>query len=108
MYDGASLSVLCYVAVQYGCSSSWRTQYSSVLDAVSDVASIDRFWQDLVMSNRLTPDFQVALARSPLDAGADINAQDGHGRTALHFAIAANPATITDLLLEREVTFCQT
>lgn len=50
-------------------------------------------------SAALRGDLQAAQAL--LDAGADVNAQDGRGRTPLHCAVDANSPEMIRLLLER-------
>ncbi len=43
----------------------------------------------------------LETARNLLDAGADVNEQDGRGRTPLHCAADANSPEMIQLLLER-------
>ncbi|OAA34310.1 Ankyrin repeat-containing domain protein [Cordyceps fumosorosea ARSEF 2679] len=43
----------------------------------------------------------LGTVRLLLDAGADEDASDNYGRTALHYAMTANEPDITRLLIER-------
>ena len=50
---------------------------------------------------------QVAVVRFLLERGADINAEDGDGQTALMKALGYNHPTVVQLLLERGADCCK-
>lgn len=86
-------------------AKSYQPMLSEVMDGVVRIAGISGW--DTGKPGRLDVDFieaakkHLALVQAFLEKGADVNAVDVNGGSALHWAVGGNKPEIAELLLAR-------
>mgnify|MGYP001225718303 CR=1 FL=1 len=86
-------------------AKSYQPMLSEVMGGKVRIAGISGW--DTGKPGRLDHDFieaakkHVALAHAFLEKGADVNARDANGGTALHWAVGGNKPDVAALLLEK-------
>lgn len=86
-------------------AKSYQPMLSEVMDGEVRIAGISGW--DTGKPGRLDHDFieaakkHAALAHAFLEKGADVNARDANGGTALHWAVGGNKPEVAELLLAK-------